>query len=72
MLSTVSTARVLSALFLVSSVACGRWMPSQENWILLAKDEDSMEKWITAINAVIHGLFTKRYNVPEDNYDSQG
>lgn len=58
---------------LVSSVVVF-WVlgAGQENWILLAKDEDSMEKWMTTINAVIHGLFIKRYNVPEDNYLSQG
>lgn len=31
-----------------------------------------MEKWMTAINAHIHGQFVKLYNVPEDNYRSQG
>eukprot|EP00903_Cladosiphon_okamuranus_P011132 g10508.t1 len=44
----------------------------QQNWILLAKNEASMEKWMTAINARIHGMFIKLYNVPEDNYRSQG
>eukprot|EP00752_Nemacystus_decipiens_P009414 g8417.t1 len=41
-------------------------------WFLLGKDEASMNKWMTAINAQIHGLFIKLYNVPEDNYWSQG
>ncbi|CAN0100971.1 unnamed protein product [Scytosiphon promiscuus] len=41
-------------------------------WFVLAKDENSMNRWMTAINAQIHGLFIKMYNVPEDNYWSQG
>lgn len=45
---------------------------SQVVWFLLGKDEASMNKWMTAINAQIHGLFIKLYNVPEDNYWSQG
>lgn len=44
----------------------------QAVWFLLAKDEASMNKWMTAVNAQIHGLFIKLYNVPEDNYWSQG
>lgn len=44
----------------------------QAVWFLLAKDEASMNKWMTAINAQIHSLFIKLYNVPEDNYWSQG
>lgn len=44
----------------------------QEKWVLLAKDEASMQRWMTAINAQIHRMFIKRYNVPEDNYRSQG
>ncbi|CAM9142326.1 unnamed protein product [Ectocarpus sp. 6 AP-2014] len=41
-------------------------------WFLLGKDEPALNKWMTAINAQIHGLFIKLYNVPEDNYWSQG
>ncbi|CAM9144262.1 unnamed protein product [Ectocarpus sp. 12 AP-2014] len=41
-------------------------------WFLLGKDEQALNKWMTAINAQIHGLFIKLYNVPEDNYWSQG
>ncbi|CBJ30507.1 conserved unknown protein [Ectocarpus siliculosus] len=41
-------------------------------WFLLGKDELALNKWMTAINAQIHGLFIKLYNVPEDNYWSQG
>ncbi|CAM9178970.1 unnamed protein product, partial [Hapterophycus canaliculatus] len=41
-------------------------------WFVLAKDENSMNRWMTAINAQIHGLFIKMYNVPDDNYWSQG
>lgn len=44
----------------------------QEVWFLLSKDEASMNRWMTAINAQIHGLFIKQYNVPQDNYWSQG
>ena len=31
-----------------------------------------MNKWMTAINAQIHRLFIKQYNVPADNYQSRG
>lgn len=41
-------------------------------WFLLGKDEASMNKWMTAINAQIHSLFIKMYNVPDDDYWSQG
>ncbi|CAM9932796.1 unnamed protein product [Scytosiphon promiscuus] len=44
----------------------------KEKWVLLAKDEPSMQRWMTAINGQIHRMFIKRYNVPEDNYWSQG
>lgn len=44
----------------------------EEVWFLLGKDEVSMNRWMTAINAQIHGLFIKLYNVPDDNYWSQG
>ncbi|CAM9355556.1 unnamed protein product [Discosporangium mesarthrocarpum] len=41
-------------------------------WFLLAKDENSMNKWMTAINAQIHGIFMKNYVKPEDNYWKEG
>ncbi|CAM9467577.1 unnamed protein product, partial [Ectocarpus fasciculatus] len=41
-------------------------------WFLMARDLASMTEWMTAINAEIHRLFVKLYDVPEDNYWSQG
>lgn len=41
-------------------------------WFLMAESLPSMEKWMTAINAEVHDLFVKMYDVPEDNYWSQG
>ena len=38
----------------------------------MAEDLQSMDKWMTAVNAEVHSLFIKMYNVPEDNYWSQG
>lgn len=41
-------------------------------WFLMAADHPTMEKWMTAINAEIHDLFINMYNVPEDNFWSEG
>lgn len=41
-------------------------------WFLMAGDVQSMDKWMMAVNAEVHNLFIKMYNVPEDNYWSQG
>lgn len=41
-------------------------------WFLLAKDERSMNRWMTAINSQIHGLFVKLHDIPEDDYQGQG
>ncbi|CAM9166452.1 unnamed protein product [Ascophyllum nodosum] len=55
-----------------SSRSIGGTPREEEVWFLLAKDEASMNKWMTAINAQIHRLFIKQYNVPADNYQSRG
>ena len=44
----------------------------QVAWFLQAKNNARMSEWMTAVNAQVHWLFTKRYNVPEDNYWGQG
>lgn len=53
---------------------CRRWMGFRMKtaWFLQAKNNARMSEWMTAVNAHVHWLFTKRYNVPEDNYWSQG
>lgn len=45
---------------------------SQEVWFLMAADNDTMDSWMSSINTVIIDLFRNMYNVPEDNYWSQG
>lgn len=44
----------------------------QTEWILLARSKTEMEDWMDAINDQIHALFIRQYNVPEDDYWSQG
>eukprot|EP00752_Nemacystus_decipiens_P008749 g7810.t1 len=41
-------------------------------WFLMGEDRTSVEMWMTAINTEVHFLFVKMYDVPEDNYWSQG
>ncbi|CAM9871775.1 unnamed protein product [Phaeothamnion confervicola] len=41
-------------------------------WFLLAKDEESMNKWMTGINAQVHELYLKSYTVPEGNFWNEG
>lgn len=41
-------------------------------WLLVARSEAVMDKWMAAINAQIHENFVNKYNIPADNYRSQG
>lgn len=41
-------------------------------WFLMARSLESLNEWLTAVNAEIHALFVKLYEVPEDNYWSRG
>lgn len=38
----------------------------------MAKDESSMNRWMTAINAQINFVFIKAHGVPSDNYWDKG
>eukprot|EP00611_Tribonema_gayanum_P023585 TRINITY_DN4993_c0_g1_i2.p1 TRINITY_DN4993_c0_g1~~TRINITY_DN4993_c0_g1_i2.p1 ORF type:complete len:285 (+),score=71.93 TRINITY_DN4993_c0_g1_i2:149-1003(+) len=40
----------------------------QEKWFLQAEDDESMNEWMAAINAVIHSIYVKTYKVPADDY----
>mmetsp|Transcript_9767 Transcript_9767/g.14692 ORF Transcript_9767/g.14692 Transcript_9767/m.14692 type:complete len:1438 (-) Transcript_9767:159-4472(-) len=40
----------------------------EEVWFLLANDEDSMMRWMIAINAVVHQIYLQTYTVPENDY----
>lgn len=44
----------------------------QTKWIMLAQSSLEMGAWIDAINAQIHALFMRDYNVPKDDYRSLG
>lgn len=44
----------------------------QTEWILLARSKTEMEDWMDAISDQIHALFIRQYNVPGDDYWSQG
>lgn len=39
---------------------------------MLAPTAADMKRWMAAINAQINALFIRQYDVPEDDYRSQG
>ncbi|CAB1099722.1 unnamed protein product [Ectocarpus sp. CCAP 1310/34] len=41
-------------------------------WLLLARSKNEMKAWMGAIKDQIHALFIREYNVPGDDYQSQG
>ncbi|CAM9593360.1 unnamed protein product [Ectocarpus sp. 6 AP-2014] len=41
-------------------------------WLLLARSKKEMKAWMGAITDQIHALFIREYNVPGDDYHSQG
>eukprot|EP00903_Cladosiphon_okamuranus_P006316 g6191.t2 len=41
-------------------------------WFLMAEDHKQMNKWMQAVHAEVHSIFIKTYNVPDDNFWSQG
>lgn len=44
----------------------------QMEWLILTRSKGEMEEWMEVINEQIHALFIRQYNVPEDDYRSQG
>lgn len=44
----------------------------QTEWIMLARSQSGMTRWIDGINAQIHALFIREHKISEDDYLNEG